>query len=368
MVNKHKLKNAKLTSVDFVESGANQDADIMFFKSRTPEDDMGISEEEVMKSWWDKFKDFLKGETPSEEAFEKSCIAKAKQTIKDENQLYTSVLKESMDSIVFNDNLTPEEKEGMMRKSLTEFYDTMDEAIDNWSNLTKSISDEVIVKAQESQIEENQEERRGEEEMKIDKSRFTAEELATYEELIAKGKVEDEDVPPAEEKEEKKEEVEEEVVEKEEKCEKSANPIEKALHEEMEALRKNIADMEKANEMKEMAEIAKKYAPLGKKEEELAETLYEMKKSSQETYDQYVQLLDENLSMVEKSGMFAEIGKSGAEGKYVGSNAEAKIEAAAAEIRKSNEGLSYYEAVEKAWEENPELAAEYEREYMEGRK
>lgn len=366
MVNKNKLKNAKLTSVDFVESGANQDADIMFFKSRTPEDDMGISEEEVMKSWWDKFKDFLTGETPSEEAFEKSCIAKAKQTIKDENQLYTSVLKESMDSIVFNDNLTAEEKEVMMRKSLTEFYDTMDEAIDNWSNLTKSISDEVIVKAQESQIEENQEERRGEEEMKIDKSRFTAEELATYEELIAKGKVEDEDVPPAEEKKEEVEKKEEEEIEEE--VEKSENPIEKALNEEMEALRKNIADMEKANEMKEMTEIAKKYAPLGKKEEELAETLYEMKKSSQATYDQYVQLLDENLSMVEKSGMFAEIGKSGAEGKYVGSGAEAKIEAAAAEIRKSNEGLSYYEAVEKAWEENPELAAEYEREYMEGRK
>lgn len=361
MVNKNKLKNAKLTSVDFVESGANQDADIMFFKSR-PHEDLETSEEEVMKSWWQKFKDFVTGETPSEEAFEKSCIAKAKQTIKDENQLYTSVLKESMDSIVFNDNLSPEEKEGMMRKSLKEFTDTMDESIGKWSELTKSISDEVITKAQNSQIEtiEYQKETRGEEEMKIDKSRFTAEELALYENLIAKGKMEEEvckeEVPPV--KEAEKEEVEE--VEEE-------NPIEKALNAEMAELKKNMEAMEKANEIKGMAEIAKKYAPLGKKEEELAETLYEMKKSSQATYDQYVSLLDENLALVEKSGIFTEIGKSGNQGAYVGSSAEAKIESAAAEIRKSNANLSYFEAIEKAWEQNPELAAEYEKSYMEGR-
>lgn len=356
MVNKNKLKNAKLTSVDFVESGANQDADIMFFKNK-PREEVDLSDEEVMKSWWQKFKDFITGETPSDEAFEKSCIAKAKQTIKDENQLYTSVLKESMDSIVFNDNLSPEEKEGMMRKSLKEFTDTMDESIGKWSELTKSISDEVITKAQNSQIEtiEYQKETRGDEEMKIDKSRFTAEELATYEALIAKAQTEEEvckeegDVPPA--KDEKKEE----------------DPIEKALNAEMAELKKNMAAIEKANEMKEITEIAKKYAPLGKKEDELAETLYAMRKSNQETYNQYVNLLDENLALVEKSGIFSEIGKSGNQGAYVGSSVEAKIESAAAEIRKSNANLSYFEAIEKAWEEHPELAAEYEKAYMEGR-
>lgn len=195
--------------------------------------------------------------------------------------------------------------------------------------------------------------------MKIYKSNFSAEELATWEALIAKGKVAPEEqeeemeedkpaFPPK--KPAKKAEVEEDVVE----TKKSESPEIAAALERMEKLEKSI-------EMKEFTEIAKKYAPLGEKEEELAERLYEMKKSNSANYDAYVSILDKSLGMVEKSGLFAEIGKS-----YSGSTAGgavSKAETKAKEIMKADPNMSYDAAIAKAWED-PALMAEYDAEYQ----
>lgn len=195
--------------------------------------------------------------------------------------------------------------------------------------------------------------------MKIYKSNFSAEELATWEALIAKGKVapeeqeeELEDDKPAfpPKKPAKKAEVEEPMVE----TAKSASPEITAALERMEKLEKSI-------EMKEFTEIAKKYAPLGEKEEELAERLYDMKKSNPANYDAYVSILDKSLGMVEKSGLFAEIGKS-----YSGSTAGgavSKADAKAKEIMKADPTKTYDEAIAKAWED-PALMAEYDAEYQ----
>lgn len=188
--------------------------------------------------------------------------------------------------------------------------------------------------------------------IKIDKSLFSAEELAQYEALIAKGSVEVEDeVPPAVEPEKEPEkEVKDEMVET---AKSAVSPEMTAALERMETLAKSI-------EMKEYAEIAKKYAPLGENEEELAKSLYEMKKSNEDNYNAYINILDKSLALVEKSGVFTEIGKStsGTAGSTVD-----KIEAAADEIQKSDATISRAEAVAKAWENNPELIAEYDKEY-----
>lgn len=194
--------------------------------------------------------------------------------------------------------------------------------------------------------------------IKIDKSLFSAEELAQYEALIAKGSVEVEDeTPPTNEpateeptKKGTEKEVKEDVVET---AKSAVTPEIKAAFERMETLAKSI-------EMKEQAEIAKKYAPLGENEEDLAKSLYEMKKSSEDNYNAYIAILDKSLALVEKSGVFTEIGKStsGTAGSTVD-----KIEAAADEIQKSDATISRAEAVAKAWENNPELIAEYEKEY-----
>ena len=338
-----KVKDSELTSVDFVKSGANQDAHICLFKSNEPEN------EGVMKGIWDRFKAFMGGGAYSEEEFQKSSIAKAKQQIKDENQLYTSVLKESMDSIILNDQLSSSEKYAMMRKSMEEFNSTMDMAIDNWHSTDISIGE--IAKSLNLNSEE------GEVELKIDKSKLNAAEQAQLEALLKKAGEDDKaDFPPKND-----------PPADEPKDDEGDDEVKKAFQAEMEAMRKNMEGLQKSNEMNELKNIAKKYGVLGKKEDELAETLYKMKKSSEETYNNYISVLDENLSLVEKGGLFSEIGKSGSHGAYVGTDPESKINAAAAELRKSNPGMSQHEAIEKAWEANPELAAEYEKSYMERR-
>ena len=212
--------------------------------------------------------------------------------------------------------------------------------------------------------------------IKIDKSVFTPEELETYKALIAKATVDPEAAEDEMEKERpdfppRKKRVFEEEFREEEKdvdtekacgtkkaaCDtkKSADPALEAALERMEKLEKSLA-------MQEFTEIAKKYAPLGEKEEELAQTLYEMKKSNAANYDAYINVLDKSLDMVEKSGIFAEIGKSGAAYGAAHGTVE-KVESIAGEIRKSNPEMSYEASIAKAWEQNPELIAEYDKEY-----
>lgn len=206
--------------------------------------------------------------------------------------------------------------------------------------------------------------------IKIDKSVFTPDELNTYKALIAKATVD----PEAGEDEMEKEmpgkgkrrpdiEVEfdddhfddDEIKGLDKSCKKSADPQLAAALNRLETLEKSLA-------MKEFSEIAKKYAPLGENEEELAKTLYEMKKSNEANYDAYIGILDKSLGLVEKSGIFAEIGKS-AGGYSVAGGAVEKVEAIAADIMKSDTSISREHAIAKAWEDHPELVAEYDREY-----
>lgn len=194
----------------------------------------------------------------------------------------------------------------------------------------------------------------------IDKSVFDEKELKTYEALIAKATVDpaaakdemDENIPP--EVPPKKKPTEKAEVEDMDDTKKSAAP-------ELTAALEELATLKKSFEMNEMLQVAKKYAPLGKKEDELAQTLYEMKKSNQANYDAYIGILDESLALVEKSGIFAEIGKSD-RGNASGGAVD-KVQAAASEIMKSDSTISHEQAVAKAWEDHPEWFAEYDEEY-----
>lgn len=190
--------------------------------------------------------------------------------------------------------------------------------------------------------------------MKIDKSRFDAAELEQWNALIAKGMVDPEGAEE-EMEEEKPPFPPKKKAEGEVPAQKSADPALTAALEELANLKKSI-------EMGEMLKVAKKYAPLGKKEDELAETLYEMKKSNEANFNTYVAALDEHLGLVEKSGMFAEIGKS-AGGYSAAKGAVAKAQAKAQEIMKSHPDMDYDSAVAKAWDD-PELMAEYDAEFM----
>lgn len=198
--------------------------------------------------------------------------------------------------------------------------------------------------------------------IKVDKSLFTPEELTQYEALLAKATVDPEanqdemkdDVPTPPKKTTEKAEVE-----NMDETKKSDTP---AASPEMEAALEELRALKKSFEMKEMTEVAKKYAPLGKKEDELAQTLYEMKKSNEANYNAYIAILDESLGLVEKSGLFAEVGKSAGAAGATGGAVE-KAEAKAREIMKSDPGIDYTTAIAKAWEENPELFDEYDAEH-----
>lgn len=187
---------------------------------------------------------------------------------------------------------------------------------------------------------------------KVDKSLLTEEERSQYEALIAKASVEVDDDTPADDTPPATDEGKEEGTPVE--TAKSASP-------ELTAALTRLENLEKSIEMKEFAEIAKKYAPLGEKEEELAKTLYDMKKSSPENYDAYIGVLDKSLGLVEKSGIFAEIGKS-ASGAATGNTVD-KVESAADEIMKADPNMTREQAIAKAWTDHPELIAEYESSY-----
>jgi hypothetical protein len=207
--------------------------------------------------------------------------------------------------------------------------------------------------------------------IKIDKSVFTPEERAAYEALIAKATVDPEAAEEEARAEEKiimpktkrRPEIEvdyedEEMMDKsnmDKSCKKSADPaIANAL--------KRLETLEKSNEMRHYTDIAKKYAPLGEDEEDLAQTLYAMAKSSPDTYDAYISVLDKSLDLIEKSGLFAEIGKSG-HGAGLAGNTVGKVEAFASDIMKSDNTLTREQALMKAWEDHPELVAAYDAEY-----
>lgn len=196
---------------------------------------------------------------------------------------------------------------------------------------------------------------------KIDKSVFDAEELAQYEALIAKAKVDveagaegmEDEMPPFPPKKKASSKPEETPAED---ANKSASPELTVALERLEALEKSV-------EMKAFTEIAKKYAALGEKEDALSQTLYDMKKSNEANYNAYIGILDKSLHLVEKSGLFAEIGKSGYSGSGHGSGAVAKVETIADEIMKSDTSMTREQAVAKAWTDHPELIAEYDAAY-----
>ena len=141
--------------------------------------------------------------------------------------------------------------------------------------------------------------------------------------------------------------------------------VKKAL-EDLEQVRKTqaaqIEELQKSLETERLTTVAKKYEIIGKKPAELAVKLYEMKKAGGTVYDDYVALLDEHVTTVEKSGVFGEIGSNNA---GISGAVSDKLSATAAEIKKAatGAGITDVEALIKAFEENPELAAEYEAEY-----
>ena len=118
-----KLKNMRLTSVDLVRNGANQEADICLFKSADPTEapEQPTTEE---KNIFKRFLNWLRENPTEAEHGPENPVAKA-----DEQpylvDVYKSAITESIQSIAADDSLSAAEKNDMIAKSLDEYHEAM---------------------------------------------------------------------------------------------------------------------------------------------------------------------------------------------------------------------------------------------------
>lgn len=120
-----KLKKMKLTSVDLVRAGANQEADICLFKSADPPE-ATESPTEPEKNIFKRFIHWLR-ENPTEANTEPhSHIEKGEET-PDLELIYKSALAESLHSIMQDNTLTDIEKKDMSETSLRQYAEKIRE-------------------------------------------------------------------------------------------------------------------------------------------------------------------------------------------------------------------------------------------------
>ena len=396
-----KLEGLHIKKVDFVDQGANQMANIKIKKSKDGEE---IPNQEI--GLFKRFVNWITGElsksdseiTKSATTFNEQINAVSMDAIRDEIWSTCYALQNSLNSILCDAEMDSSAKQAAMETSTEQFAEAMKGHIPNWAsgtatNIRKNLTTpdetdlQMVMKAHKNLTDiiekSNEDNEKGELEdmLKINKSKMTAEERTAYEELIKKYAVETEEqteelvgksAPKAEDPD---------IVDDSEvtKTQKSVTPppaapttetsadtgddIYKGLHPavrtRLEALEKRAAEAEE----RELLDVAKKYEIVGEKPEELVKTLKSLKDAGGTAYNDMISVLDRSVAMVEKSGVFSEIGKSFSGNPVASikkSAAESKIDTIAKGYMEKDSTLTYNAALAKAWEDHPELLDEYE--------
>ena len=147
-----KLKNMRLTSVDMVRAGANQEADICLFKSADPAEATESPTEEE-KNIFKRFLNFIrKGATERENEPETSIekdystfdMINSRRENNDKLWRYTDALTCSIRSIQEDNDLDEEEKLKMMHKSLDEFDAAMEELMEDLCKIPHTRTGEIV--------------------------------------------------------------------------------------------------------------------------------------------------------------------------------------------------------------------------------
>lgn len=433
-----KLKNLKIRKVDFVDEGANPEAHIRLIKRKgkeTPsaEESGGKESRNVLK----KLLGFIGRAAGMEEQEINSVVEEIQKNdsisfhekinevnnrkIADEMWDVCYALQSALCSILNDEELDSVKTQTAMKESLEEFYTLMGESIQKWSDgkeagivrkeynpkeritkeelevmkserdrLTEAINDaanacvDCVNKVAAEQAETAEQKTisntpKGEEEMKIDKSKMTPAELAFLDSIEKRYGTEETgnlktaetgiavtgtSMAPASAGTAKAPEVplaKSAALETVAAVQGTPEPdnIYKGLHPAVRAELESLKKFKEAAEDRELSEIAKKYAIIGKKEEELVPLFKSLKAAGGTAYHDMIAVLDQVVNTVEKSGVFSEIGKSG----HFGENsAETKISGIAKGYMEKDPSLSYNEAVAKAWEDNPDILNEYDEE------
>lgn len=300
----NKLKNMKLTSVDFVPKGANQHADIELFKSAPASP--------AREGFFRSLVDWLTKGAPG--TFEQTLST---EDMRGKLWQYSHALDDSFESILESD-MSADEKKQMLRESLEQFRSAVDgmiEAVNKGNPAAEPTAEPEVDKVRCDK-------------MTIDKSKLTPEEQATFDALLAKS------------------------------CGDSQpqDDIYKGLHPAVKAELEHLRKAVNAQEDRELAAVAKKYEVIGKKPEELIPVLKSLKGTS--AYDEMISVMDAAVDAVEKSALFTEIGKTG----HGTGDAMKQANEKAAEIMKADPNLSHAQALDRVFQQNPELAAQVEKE------
>ncbi len=419
-----KLKNLKIRKVDFVDEGANPDAHIRMLKRRdgetqNAEEDhqkgtgsilkrlfgfigkaAGMNQEEIDSA----IDEIQKGDSLS---FNEKINEVKNYKIADEMWDTCYALQSSLCSILNDEELDSTSTQTAMQESLDEFYAVVQESIKEWSSgksasivrkseevseaeleimksaverlnetIEKACKDTKKEKSEEDGSENNEKPKGDEKEMKIDKSKLTDAERAFLESIEKRCGVEEGDntgnggAAPAPASTEQTPTPAEQMVTKSAQEKSKETPagqedgqdnIYKGLHLAVRAELEGLKKFREDAEARELTEVAKRYAIIGKKEDELVPLFKSLRAAGGTAYNDMIAVLDQAVATVEKSGAFSEIGKSGHGSGTVGA-AEAKVEAIAKGYMEKDSSLDYASAMAKAWEDNPELMAEYEAE------
>lgn len=420
-----KLKDLKITKVDFVDAGANPKANVVLYKNKdgipggsaaeVQEQNVTEGAEEhkqgsVLKRFFSAIGKAV-GMKPEEidtavEAIEKGGAQTFGEQLKERNRRKINdeiwdmcyALQSSLCSIICDEEVA--DAQGLMQSSLEQFSATVTAAIPQWisgngANVIKKSAEpateealnfmkfskerlegmiadaeagEPVTKNADDGVTENVE-LKGEETM-IDKSLLTPAERVFLEDIEKRYGVDPAAVDKADTKGKKageEEEDEEDTAKKGEKKPdvKKAAPasedIYAGLHPLVAAELQRLQKRADEADEKELTDIAKKYEIIGKKPEELVPVLKSLKNAGGSAYTDMIGILDASVEAVSKSSMFTEIGKSGG---YGGSEPDAwsKIEKKADEIQVANPDMNRQAAIDKACQQNPQLVHEYENE------
>lgn len=403
-----KLKDLKITKVDFVDKGANPKANIMLYKNESgkpggePSHEEHPKHENVLKRFVAAIGK-IAGMKPEEidatveeiekggaETFGEKLAERKMRQINDEIWDMCYALQSSLCSIICDDEARDNAQE-LMQTSLEQFSETMTLAISQWvSGTTASVIkkssepaseeavkfmryskeriEEMIAKAECREDEETNNAvsdiekdniAKGEETM-INKSLLTPAELAFFEDIEKRCSV----VPGEVEKADTKgKAVGEETGGKDKKSSVNKSTslqedIYAGLHPLVAAELQRLQKRADEADEKELMDVAKKYEIIGKKPEELVPVLKSLKNAGGSAYADMINILDASVEAVNKSSMFTEIGKSGGFGGET--DAWSKIEKKADEIQAVSPTMSRMAAIDMACQQNPQLVHEYE--------
>lgn len=376
-----KLKNLRVKKVDFVDEGANQRADIKLLKNKQGERETDM--DSLAGKLAEKLTRMFKSQKRLEKkavGFEEQLNGKTIEKVLDEMYTVCYALQASLGSIITDEELDPGDMEALLYESVEDFDTSIKHCLSAWAsgrsaNIKKNFDEDFLLSGEEAQAAGQRGEL--EEMLKIDKSKMTPEERTAYDDLVKKYAVETEET--VEKKTDLKET--EEIIEKTEKkgtCEKSLttpvtpvtspaaeDDIYKGLHPAVKAQLEELKKFREATEERELAEVAKKYTVIGKKPEELIPLLKSLRAAGGTAYADMITMMDACVEAQNQSGLFQEIGKSGSYRGEVGikkSASETQIDQIAKAYLEKEPTMTMTDAIAKAWEDHPELMAEYETE------